>query len=85
MANFSNKDKEQRGYFKRYRKKICFFCKGKIDDIDYKDLNLLRRFMNDKGKIKPRRVTGTCTQHQRKLAGAIKRAREIALLKYPVK
>ncbi|HDP69690.1 MAG TPA: 30S ribosomal protein S18 [Actinobacteria bacterium] len=72
-------------YFKRFSKRICFFCKGKIDNIDYKDLDLLRKSMNDKGKIKPRRVTGTCTQHQRKLATAIKRAREMALIKYPTK
>ncbi len=72
-------------YVRRPRKKFCFFCKEKIEHIDYKDLNLLKRFLSDKGKIKPKRVTGNCRQHQRDLAIAIKRAREIALLPYMVR
>ncbi len=69
-------------YGRRQRRKYCVFCKDKIDYIDYKDINLLRRFLSDKGKIRPRRVTGTCSQHQRDLAIAVKRAREMALIGY---
>lgn len=68
-------------YLKKPRKKVCYFCKDKVT-IDYKDTSALRRFMSERGKIKARRVTGNCTQHQRKLAIAIKRAREVALLPY---
>jgi small subunit ribosomal protein S18 len=66
----------------RGRKKVCIFCKDHIDWVDYKDVNLLRRFMSDRGKIRARRVTGNCTQHQRDVATAIKTARELALLPY---
>lgn len=69
-------------YVRKPRRKYCAFCKDKIDYIDYKDTNLLRRFMSDRGKIRPRRVTGTCAQHQRDLSIAIKRAREMALMPY---
>ncbi|MCL2324423.1 MAG: 30S ribosomal protein S18 [Actinomycetia bacterium] len=65
-------------------KKPCPFCKEPATVIDYKDTQLLRRYITDRGKIKPRRVTGVCTQHQHKLAVAIKRAREMALLPYAV-
>jgi small subunit ribosomal protein S18 len=64
------------------KKRVCIFCKDKIDWVDYKDANLLRRFMSDRGKIRARRVTGNCAQHQREVAVAIKTAREIALLPY---
>ncbi len=64
------------------RRKYCYFCKEKIDQIDYKNYNQLRRFVSDRGKIRARRVTGTCRRHQRQLAVAIKRAREVALLPY---
>ena len=67
------------------RRKYCQFCKEDVDYIDYKDVQLLRKYTTDRGKIKPRRVTGACTQHQRDLAVAIKRAREMALLPYAVK
>lgn len=70
---------------KKQRRKYCYFCKGKIDYIDYKDVSLLKKFTSDKNKIKARRVTGTCALHQRGLASAIKVAREIALLPYSVK
>lgn len=63
-------------------RKFCIFCKDKVEHIDYKDYNMLRRYISDKGKIKARRVTGTCAKHQRSLASAIKRAREMALLPY---
>jgi small subunit ribosomal protein S18 len=66
----------------RGKKKVCIFCKDHIDWVDYKDVNLLRRFMSDRGKIRARRVTGNCAQHQRDVATAIKTARELALLPY---
>ena len=71
--------------FRRPRKKVCTFCVEKIDDIDYKDVEKLRKYVSDKGKILPRRVTGTCAKHQRKVTEAIKRARTIALLPFTVK
>ena len=64
------------------RRKVCAFCTEKVDVIDYKRPDLLRRFLTDRGKIKPRRRTGTCAKHQRRLAVAIKRARHLALLPY---
>jgi small subunit ribosomal protein S18 len=64
------------------RRRYCAFCKDKVDYIDYKDVNLLRRYLSDKGKIKPRRITGNCAQHQRALSIAIKRSREMALVPY---
>lgn len=66
------------------RRKYCQFCKEDVDYIDYKDVQLLRKYTTDRGKIKPRRVTGACTQHQRDIAIAIKRARVMALLPYTV-
>src|ERR1700753_3945860 len=63
-------------------KKVCQFCKDKTEWVDYKDVNLLRRFMSDRGKIRPRRVSGSCAQHQRDVQVAIKTARELALLPY---
>ena len=63
-------------------RKVCSFCAGKIETIDYKDLDKLRGFISDRGKISPRRRTGTCAKHQRILAIAIKRARHLALLPY---
>lgn len=71
-------------YNRQPRRKYCQFCKDDAPAIDYKDTNLLRRYMTDRGKIKPRRVTGTCTQHQNDIANAIKRAREMALVPYTV-
>ena len=64
----------------RARKKVCYFTKNNITYIDYKDVELLRRFISASGKITPRRVTGTSAKYQRMLATAIKRAREVALL-----
>ncbi len=64
------------------RRRICAFCADKIENIDYKDINLLRRFVSDQGQIESRRRTGTCARHQRRLTTAIKRARNIALLPY---
>ncbi len=67
-------------YFRR--KKVCRFCVEKIDDIDYKDVRLLNAFISERGKITPRRITGVCTPHQRRLSEAIKQARSIALVPY---
>ena len=64
------------------RRKVCSFCVDKVDYIDYKDVARLRRYMSERAKILPRRVTGTCAAHQRELTVAIKRARQIALLPY---
>ncbi len=71
------KDNRPRG-----KKKICIFCKDHVTWVDYKDVNLLKRFMSDRGKIRSRRVTGNCAQHQRDVQVAIKTARELALLPY---
>src|SRR5260370_274463 len=67
---------------RRTKKKVCIFCKEHIEWVDYKDVNLLRRYMSDRGKIRARRVSGNCAQHQRDVAVAIKTARELALLPY---
>jgi small subunit ribosomal protein S18 len=64
------------------KKKVCVFCAEGITYVDYKDTALLRRFISDRGKIRARRVTGNCTQHQRDVATAIKNSREMALLPY---
>jgi len=64
------------------RRKYCYFCKEKVETVDYKDYNLLRRFMSERAKIRSRRTTGACRRHQRQIAVAIKRAREMALLPY---
>ena len=67
---------------RKARKKVCGFCVDKVENIDYKDIARLRRYMSERGKILPRRVTGTCERHQRELTVAIKRARHLALLPY---
>lgn len=67
---------------REYKKKICGFCKDKDQQIDYKDTGLLRKFLSDRGKIRARRVSGNCRQHQRDIAVAVKNAREVALLPY---
>ncbi len=64
------------------KKKLCRFCQDKVEHIDYKDVALLRKFTSDRGKILPRRVTGTCAKHQRKLTLAIKRSRVVALMPF---
>ncbi|MGH2557170.1 MAG: 30S ribosomal protein S18 [Actinomycetota bacterium] len=75
------KEKEEKGW-KKQRKKFCIFCKDKATSVDYKDVTLLRKFVSDRGKIRARRVTGNCAQHQRDVAIAVKNAREMALLPY---
>ncbi len=67
---------------RRGKPKICVFCRDHVTWVDYKDVNVLRRFISDRAKIKARRTTGTCLQHQRDVAVAIKTAREVALLPY---
>ena len=64
------------------RKKVCIFCQDKVNEIDYKDVAKLRKFISERAKILPRRVSGTCALHQRQLTIAIKRARQMALLPY---
>ena len=64
------------------KKKVCTFCKDKNQEIDYKDTNLLRKYISDRGKIRARRVSGNCSQHQRDVATAVKNSREVALLPY---
>ena len=70
----------RRGFFRRRR--VCKFCAEKIDYINYKDVRLLTPFLPERGKIQPRRISGTCALHQRKLQTAIKRARQLALIPY---
>ena len=64
------------------RRKVCSFCVDKIDRIDYKEVGRLRRFLTERGKILPRRISGNCARHQRQLTLAIKRARQLAMLPY---
>ena len=66
----------------RRRKKVCVFCGQENNEIDYKDVNKLKRYVSERGKILPRRITGNCAKHQRALTVAIKRARHIALMPY---
>ncbi|MEE8377758.1 MAG: 30S ribosomal protein S18 [Candidatus Aminicenantaceae bacterium] len=82
MAREQRRDRPSyRKYFPPKRK-VCRFCERNIRDIDYKKVDILRRYSSERGKITPRRVTGTCAYHQRKLGVAIKRARLLALLPY---
>ena len=67
---------------RRPRRKVCSFCVGKVEHIDYKDVAKLRRFTTERGKILPRRISGNCAKHQRQVTVAIKRARNIALLPF---
>jgi small subunit ribosomal protein S18 len=68
-----------------YSKKVCRFCAEKLDDVDYKDVKLLQRYLNSYGKIETRKRTGTCLKHQRRVALALKRSRHLALLPFVVK
>lgn len=70
------------GKKKFFRKKVCFFCSKKIKEIDYKNVELMRRFITEHGKILPRRITGTCAKHQRLVSTEIRRARVVALLPF---
>lgn len=77
MQNNRRNDGQRRG-----RKKVCYFTQNHIEHIDFKDVDLLKRFITERGKIMPRRITGTSAKYQRKLATAIKRARHMALLPF---
>ena len=81
MDRAENAVRAQRPMMRR-RKKVCIFCADKVDFIDYKDSAKLRKFISERGKILPRRISGTCAKHQRELNTAIKRARQVALLPY---
>ena len=72
--------KRERG--RKPRRKVCSFCVDKVEDIDYKDVAKLRRYVTERGKILPRRISGNCAKHQRHLTSAIKRARNVALLPF---
>ena len=80
MAERPERDNRRGG--RKSRKKVCAFCVDKIEAIDYKDISRLRRFVSERAKILPRRVTGTCARHQRELTVAVKRARYLALMPY---
>ena len=86
MARSNDRDRSTRRAPKdtgrRTKKKVCIFCQDRIDHVDYKDVSVLRKFMSDRGKIRARRVSGNCQQHQRDVAVAIKTARELVLLPY---
>ncbi len=69
---------------RRPKKKVCSFCVDKVEYIDYKDIGRLRRYVNERGKIVPRRISGNCAHHQRQVTSAIKRARIVALLPFTV-
>ena len=71
---------KRRGSYRR--KKVCMFCADKTSNIDYKDVELLKKFVTERGKILPKRITGTCAIHQRDIQNAVKRARIVALLPY---
>ena len=75
------RERSQRGG-KRPRKKVCMFCIDRVERIDYKDVAKLRRYVTERAKILPRRISGCCAKHQRQLTVAIKRARQVALLPY---
>ncbi|ENZ00203.1 30S ribosomal protein S18 [Clostridium thermobutyricum] len=77
-----SKDNRRSGRMRRSKRKVCAFCVDKADSIDYKDIAKLRKFVTERGKILPRRISGTCAKHQRQLTEAVKRARNIALLPF---
>jgi small subunit ribosomal protein S18 len=80
-AGAAPEEKAVKKSYRNTKKKVCVFCVDKLN-IDYKDFNQLKKFITEKGKILPKRTTGTCAKHQRRLSLAIKRAREMALLPY---
>ena len=75
-------ERAERPARRKPRKKVCHFCVDRVEEIDYKDVARLRKFVSERAKILPRRVTGTCARHQRDLTVAIKRARHLALLPF---
>ncbi len=79
---FERPERDNRRGGRKGRKKVCSFCVDRVESIDYKDYPKLRRYISERSKILPRRVTGTCARHQRELTAAIKRARHLALLPF---
>lgn len=80
--NNRNNNRRPNSRNRRMKKKVCAFCLEKSESIDYKDINKLRKYITERGKILPRRISGNCAKHQRELTVAIKRARNIALLPF---
>ena len=80
--NNNNYDEDYNPKFRKQRKKVCVLCSDKDFELDYKNIDQLKKFVNEKGKILPRRATGACAKHQRDITLAIKRARHIAILPY---
>jgi small subunit ribosomal protein S18 len=81
----AREDRPERGSYRKFfppKKKFCRFCQRNIKTIDYKSVEILKKYIPDRGKISPRRITGTCAFHQRRLSTAVKRARLMALLPY---
>jgi small subunit ribosomal protein S18 len=78
----AKREKDDKAWQKKQKRKVCIFCKDKVDHVDFKDVMTLRKFVSERGKIRARRVTGNCSQHQRDVATAVKNAREMALLPY---
>ena len=81
-ARRPKREKDDKAWQKKQKRKVCIFCKDRIEYVDYKDMMTLRKFVSERGKIRARRVTGNCVQHQRDVALAVKSAREMALLPY---
>jgi small subunit ribosomal protein S18 len=81
-ARRPKREKDDKAWQKKQKRKICIFCKDRVEYVDYKDVITLRKFVSERGKIRARRVTGNCVQHQRDVASAVKNAREMALLPY---
>lgn len=82
MAERERNDKMDRRGPRKAKRKVCAFCADKVESIDYKDVAKLRKYISERGKILPRRISGNCAKHQRQLTEAIKRARHIALLPF---
>ena len=78
----AKKEKEEKAWQKKAKRKVCIFCKDRVEFVDYKDVAMLRKFVSERGKIRARRVSGNCSQHQRDVATAVKNARQMALLPY---
>lgn len=77
-----SRDMKRGGKMRRAKRKVCAFCVDKAENIDYKDVPKLKKYITERGKILPRRISGTCAKHQRELTDAIKRSRNIALLPF---
>ena len=78
----AKREKDEKAWQKKQKRKVCIFCKDRIEYVDYKDVMVLRKFVSERGKIRARRVSGNCVQHQRDVATAVKNARQMALLPY---